>query len=169
MLNNMFKVSLLYIIVIILVVPFHANAVQEDDMSGKDGDSINEDTGKENSESKRRYLYDPTGKTDPFKSFITLRQEKADKEKEEPRTVLETLELSQLKLSAIIISDKGKWAMVTDSKDVGHIIKEGTPIGTNGGKIYKIKPGEVIIREEYINFRGEKQYKDVLKKSPSVK
>jgi len=84
-----------------------------------------------------------------------------------PRTILETLELSQLKLTSIIVSDRGKWAMVTDSKKVGHVIKEGTPIGRNGGVVYKINPGEVIIREEYRDFRGEKKYREIFKRSPS--
>lgn len=116
---------------------------------------------------ERKYIYDPAGKTDPFKPFIVTQEEKAVKEKEKPKTYLETLELSQISLSAIIIGEKGKWAMVVDSKDDGHVIKEGTLIGTNGGFVYKIEPGEVIIREEYVNFRGEKDFRDVSKKSIS--
>lgn len=116
---------------------------------------------------EKKYIYDPTGKTDPFKPFIVVRDEKLDKKKEKPRTYLETLELSQLSLSVIVIGKNGKWAMVKDSKDDGHVIKEGTPIGTNGGVVYKIKPGEVIIREEYTNFKGEKEFRDVSKKAPS--
>jgi Tfp pilus assembly protein PilP len=118
---------------------------------------------------EKKYIYDPAGKTDPFKPFIVTQEEKAAKEREKPRTYLETLELSQLSLSVIVIGEKGKWAMVKDSKDDGHVIKEGTPIGTNGGVVYKIEPGEVIIREEFTNFRGEKDYRDVSKKTISDK
>ena len=114
---------------------------------------------------ERKYIYNPVGKTDPFKSFIVVQEEKADKKKEKPRTYLETLELSQLSLSVIVIGKKGKWAMVKDSKDDGHVIREGTPIGTNGGVVYKIKPGEVVIREEFTNFKGEKEFRDVSKKT----
>ncbi len=118
---------------------------------------------------ERKYLYDPTGKTDPFKSFIVIRDEKADKEKKKPRTYLETLELSQLSLSVIVIGKQGRWAMVKDSKDDGHVIKEGTPIGTNGGVVFKIQPGEVIIREEFTNFKGEKEFREVSKKTSGYK
>jgi type IV pilus assembly protein PilP len=118
---------------------------------------------------ERKYIYDPSGKTDPFKPFIVTQEEKAAKEREKPRTYLETLELSQLSLSVIVIGESGKWAMVKDSKDDGHVIKEGTPIGTSGGVVYKIQPGEVIIREEFINFRGEKDFRDVSKKTISDK
>jgi Tfp pilus assembly protein PilP len=114
------------------------------------------------------YIYDPTGKTDPFKSFIAIREEKEATEKKKPRTYLETLELSQLSLSVIVISPKGKWAMVNDSKGIGHVIKEGTAIGTNGGVVHAIAQGEVVIREEFKDFRGRTQYKDIIKKSPSA-
>jgi hypothetical protein len=113
------------------------------------------------------FIYDPTGKTDPFKSFIAVREEQEEKEKRKPRTYLETLELSQLDLSVIVISPRGKWAMVRDSKGIGHVIKEGTAIGKNGGLVYKIKEGEVVIREEFKDFRGRTQHKDIVKKSPS--
>ncbi|NLA74240.1 MAG: pilus assembly protein PilP [Deltaproteobacteria bacterium] len=115
----------------------------------------------------RKYIYDPSGKTDPFKPFIVTQEEKAAKEKEKPKTYLETLELSQISLTVIVIGENSKWAMVKDSKDDGHVIKEGTPIGTNGGVVHKIQPGEVVIREEFINFRGEKDFRDVSKRTVS--
>jgi len=116
---------------------------------------------------ERKYIYNPVGKTDPFKSFIVLQAEKKEKE-EEPRTYLETLELSQISISVIIIGEKEKWAMVTDNKGDGYVIKEGTPIGLERGYVYKINPGEVIIREEYRNITtGEKEFRDVSKKTPS--
>jgi type IV pilus assembly protein PilP len=120
-----------------------------------------------NAEKERKYIYDPTGKTDPFKSFIVVQEEKKEEAKEEPRTYLETLELSQLSISVIIIGKNDRWAMVKDSKGDGHVIKEGTPIGINRGVVYKIKPGEVVIREEFKDYKGEKKFRDVTKTAPS--
>jgi type IV pilus assembly protein PilP len=120
-------------------------------------------------EIEKGYLYDPTGKTDPFASFIAKREKIAKEEKRKPRTYLETLDLSQLNLSVIVVSPRGKWAMVRDSKGLGHVIKEGTGIGTNGGVVHEIKAGQVIIREEYKDFRGDIQHKDIIKKTPSTK
>ncbi|MBL7175574.1 MAG: pilus assembly protein PilP [Desulfobacteraceae bacterium] len=120
-------------------------------------------------EMEKGYLYDPTGKTDPFASFIAKREKIEIKQKRKPQTYLETLDLSQLNLSVIIVSPKGKWAMVRDSKGLGHVIKEGTGIGTNGGIVHEIRAGEVIIREEYKDFRGQVQHKDIIKKTPSTK
>jgi Tfp pilus assembly protein PilP len=114
------------------------------------------------------YAYDPTGKTDPFKSFILEQEEMAEKVKRKPRTYLETLDLSQLELIAIITGPQGNYAMVRDSKGVGHVIVKGTALGTNGGVVDKITDKEVTIREEYQDFRGTTRFKDVSKKLPSL-
>jgi type IV pilus assembly protein PilP len=115
------------------------------------------------------YIYDPTGKTDPFKSFIAIQEEMEEKKKRKPRTYLETVDLSQLELSVIITSAKGNWAMVRDSKGLGHVIKKGTYIGTNGGIVHDITDKAVIIREEYRDFRGRKKFKDIPKSLPSLR
>ena len=115
------------------------------------------------------YFYDPTGKIDPFKSFIAEQEEIQEKKKRKPRTYLETLDLSQLELIAIMIGPKGNWAMVRDSKGLGHVIKKGTAIGTEGGVVYQIKDREVVIREEYRDFKGQTKYKDISKKVPSLR
>ncbi len=112
------------------------------------------------------YVYDPTGRTDPFFSFLSLKKETEEQEKQ--LTELETMELSQLDLVMIVVSPTDRWAMVKDSKDIGHVIKEGTLIGTNGGFVYKIEKDRVVIREEYLDFRGQKQYNDIIKESPSL-
>lgn len=111
------------------------------------------------------YVYDPTGKTDPFKSFIAEQESVEEKKKRKPKTYLETLDLSQLDLIAIIISQKGNWAMVRDSKGIGHVIRKGTPIGLNEGVVYEIKEKELIVREKRKDFRtGQVTDKDVAKK-----
>jgi Tfp pilus assembly protein PilP len=114
------------------------------------------------------YIYDPTGKTDPFKSFIALQEEMEEKLKRKPRTYLETVDLSQLELTAIVTSQKENWAMVRDSKGLGHVIRKGTYIGTNGGVVHEIKKKEVIIREQFKDFRGNIRHKDISKALPSL-
>ena len=114
------------------------------------------------------YVYDPTGKTDPFKSFIAVQEETQDKTKRKPTTYLETVDLSQLELTAILTSREGNLAMVRDSKGEGYVIREGTYIGTRGGVVYKITEEEVIIREEYKDFRGRDTYREISKKLPSL-
>lgn len=110
------------------------------------------------------YVYDPRGKTDPFKPFITEMEGGEEGKKKKPKTYLETLDLSQLQLTAIIVSPNGNFAMVRDSKGLGYVIQKGTAIGTNGGVVEEVKDKEVLIREEYRDFRGEKKTRDVTKK-----
>lgn len=121
-----------------------------------------------NAAAEKKYVYDPSGKTDPFKSFIAEQEEMAEKQKRKPRTYLETLDLSQLELIAIITGPAGNYAMVRDSKGVGHVIVKGTSIGTNGGVVERITDREVVIREEYRDFKGATKFKDVTKKLPSL-
>ena len=115
------------------------------------------------------YFYDATGKTDPFKSFIAEEEEVSKTKKRKPRTYLETLDLSQLELIAIMLSKKGNWAMVRESKGTGHTIKVGTAIGTNGGIVQKIEDKKVVIREEYKDYKGNTVYRDVTKELPSLR
>lgn len=119
-------------------------------------------------EKRMSYLYDPTGMTDPFKPFIVEPKEAKEKEKPKPRTYLETVGLSQLELIAVMVGPKGNWAMVRDSKGTGHVIKPGTRIGTEGGTVYSITDKAVIIREEYKDFKGKTQHKDIAKRVPAL-
>lgn len=108
--------------------------------------------------------------TDPFKSFLALQEQANEKKKrEKPRTYLETLDLSQLDLTATILNRKGDWAMVRDAKGVGHVIRKGTLIGTQNGVVVAIRAGEVVIRERYKDFMGKVITKDVIKKLPGQK
>jgi len=113
------------------------------------------------------YSYDPTDKVDPFKSFIVVRKELEEKERK-PRTYLETLEISQLTLSAIVITGEENWALVRDSKGDGHTIKVGTPIGRKGGKVIKIMDKEVVVRESYSDIRGQEKIRDISMRLPEV-
>ena len=115
------------------------------------------------------YSYDPAGKTDPFKSFIAEQEAIEEKKKKQAKTYLETLDLSQLDLIAIIMGPKENWAMVRDSKGLGYVIRKGTPIGINGGVVHQIREKEVIIREEVRDFkRGQVKLRDIPKKLHSL-
>jgi Tfp pilus assembly protein PilP len=111
-----------------------------------------------------KYSYDPTGMTDPFKSFITEQEEVAEKQRRKPKTYLETLDISQLELIAIISGPLGNYAMVRDSKGTGYVISKGTAIGMEGGVVDRITEREVVIKEEFKDFRGITRQKEITKK-----
>ena len=115
------------------------------------------------------YSYDPTDKVDPFKSFITVREELEEKEaREKPRTYLETLDISQLTISAIMLTSDGNWALIRDSKGDGHVIRTGTPIGKKGGRVTEILEDKVVVREYHKDIRGREIVRDHVLRLPSL-
>lgn len=136
---------------------------------GGKGKASEEKEGEEKEAAKQAgYFYDPTNKIDPFKSFISIKDEIEGEDKEEPRTYLETLDISQLTVSAIILSGKDSWALIRDSKGDGHVIKVGTPIGKNRGKVVRITKSEIIVREEYKNIKGKTVAREISIKLPGT-
>ena len=102
--------------------------------------------------------YDPTGKVDPFEPLFrekpTLAKKKQRK-KRRPQTPLERIDLSQLKLVGIILASSGNRALVEESSGKGYVIRKGTYIGTNSGKVVKIKKETVIVEEEIEDVTGK--------------
>ncbi len=127
---------------------------------------IEEDKAKKSKEKKVAYSYNPTNKVDPFKSFIIVKRELEEIKK--PKTYLETLDISQLTISAIVLTSEGDWALVRDSKGDGHVIKVGTPIGRRRGQVTKILEKEIIVKEYYTDLRGRKIARDISIKLPTA-
>ena len=102
--------------------------------------------------------YDPTGKTDPFEPLFQDRAvltKKKKRKKRLPQTPLERIDLSQLRLVGIILASSGNRALVEESTGKGYVIKKGTYIGTNAGKVVKIKKQTVIVEEEFEDAYGK--------------
>jgi len=102
--------------------------------------------------------YNPTGKIDPFQPLFRAKQELARKKKRKkrlPQTPLERIDISQLKLVGIVLASSGNRALVEESSGKGYVIKKGTYIGTNSGKVVQIKKETVIVEEEYEDVFGK--------------
>jgi len=106
-------------------------------------------------------VYDPKGKIDPFEPLFRVQQGLAKKSKKKikrvPRTPLERIDLGQLKLVGIILASSGNRALVEESSGKGYVIKKGTYIGTNGGKIVKIQKEIVYVEEKFEDVFGKIQ------------
>jgi len=106
-------------------------------------------------------VYNGTGKIDPFEPLFREQQSIAKKTKKKikrvPRTPLERIDLAQLKLVGIILASSGNRALVEESSGKGYVIKKGTYIGTNGGKIVKIQKERVYIEEKFEDVFGKIQ------------
>ena len=98
--------------------------------------------------------YNPAGKIDPFVPLVkdepvkALQTEKSKREKREPTTPLERVDLSQLKLTAIIRTPSGLKAMVEESTGKGYIVGMGTYMGIHSGKVVNILKDRVVVEEE---------------------
>jgi len=98
------------------------------------------------------YVYNPIGKRDPFRSFLSLGGKVED---ETPRTPLQRYELDEYRLVGIIWGIDRPRALVEDPESVGHVMEIGTYIGKNWGKVTQITSTEVVVTEEYQTIDGE--------------
>jgi type IV pilus assembly protein PilP len=102
--------------------------------------------------------YDPKGKIDPFEPLFKetpkVAQVKKERKKREPRTPLERIDIGQLKLVGIILAKSGNKALVEEASGKGYVIKVGTYLGTNSGKVVDIEKDKVIVAEEYEDVLG---------------
>jgi Tfp pilus assembly protein PilP len=99
------------------------------------------------------------GKRDPFRPFtLNTRFNNRLRENLSP---LERYDLGQLRLVGVVWHVKEPSAMIEDSVGLGYIVKVGTPIGANEGKIRAIKPNEIIIEETYVDLFGAKKKREV--------
>ncbi len=107
--------------------------------------------------------YNPKGRFDPFEPLFKEEKAKSQpvvtrskkRKRRIPQTPLERMSLAQLKVSAIIRSPKGNLALVEDATGKGYVIRKGTYIGLNSGKVVAILKDKVIIEEEIENLLGE--------------
>jgi Tfp pilus assembly protein PilP len=106
----------------------------------------------------RDYVYDPTGKRDPFRSF---KWEKPDRISDEPETPLESFDLSQLSLVAVVWKTGSARALVQDPSGETYIISEGSRIGKNEGRVLSISDNVVLVKETYFDALGQRTTKDI--------
>jgi type IV pilus assembly protein PilP len=106
--------------------------------------------------------YNPKGKVDPFEPLLrdesaaaVVAKLRAKTDPSRPKTPLEKIDLGQLKLVAIITALGGNRALVEESSGKGYIIKEGTFIGMNSGKVVGIKADKVLVEEEFEDLSGK--------------
>lgn len=112
--------------------------------------------------------YSPAGKRDPFEPLALRPPERAAPERRrEPQSPLERFNLGQLKLVGIIWNVKEPRAMVEDTTGLGYVVKVGTLIGSNEGKIKAIKPNEVVVEETVVDILGVSKKREVRMKLPT--
>lgn len=104
------------------------------------------------------WVYDPTDKRDPFRSYV-LEQKKQNAST--ARGPLEQYDLSQLRLTGIVWDTNQARALIRVPSGRGYIVGTGTAIGKNDGRITVIDDNTVLVKERYVDFLGEETTKDI--------
>jgi type IV pilus assembly protein PilP len=99
------------------------------------------------------------GRRDPFRPF-TLNTRTPNRPRE-TLSPLERYELGQLRLVGVVWHVKEPSAMIEDSAGLGYVVKVGTPIGPNSGKVTAIKPDQIIVEETYVDLFGAKKRREI--------
>jgi type IV pilus assembly protein PilP len=105
-------------------------------------------------------FYNPEGKLDPFeplfkKENVSLNASNKKIKRRKPLTPLEKLNLSQLTLVGIIRAPSGNRALVQEASGKGYIVKKGTYIGTQSGKVEQILEDRIVVDEESEDIYGK--------------
>jgi type IV pilus assembly protein PilP len=101
-----------------------------------------------------RYVYNPSGKRDPFENPLDQVQGPAH-QVEAPLTPLQKFDLGQFRLIGVIVGKGSPAAMVLAPDGKSFILKKGTKIGKNNGTVVRITPESVRVEEEFFDFSGE--------------
>jgi type IV pilus assembly protein PilP len=105
---------------------------------------------------KVEYAYSPVGKRDPFRSYIADMRELAKHDDDRRPESTEKFELDQYRLTGIISGTSQPQAMVEDPEGIGHVLRIGSRLGKNGGRITRIGVSEIVITEEFRAPTGER-------------
>jgi type IV pilus assembly protein PilP len=104
--------------------------------------------------------YSAKNKVDPFEPL--LREEAAQAavakltaKKRAPQSPLEKIDLGQLKLVAVIAAATGNRALVEEASGKGYILREGTFVGMNSGKVVNIGLDKITVEEEFEDVYGK--------------
>lgn len=107
---------------------------------------------------KAEYHYDPTDKVDPFRSYV---RREVTFDPEANSSPLERFDLTQLAVMGIIWGVDEPRALVRDPTGKGYIVRAGTPIGKNKGRILRIEDNKVVVKETYLDHLDRATTKEV--------
>ena len=109
--------------------------------------------------------YNAEGKIDPFQPIFNNEPNKLAPTVHQTDCVsnsaLEGVDMSQLKLTGIVITERQPIALVQEADAKGHVITENMCFGRHGGKVERILNDRIIVREEMQDATGQIQVKKI--------
>jgi type IV pilus assembly protein PilP len=113
---------------------------------------------KEQPESPR---FSAQGKRDPFRPATLKARPVSYRAPRENLSPLERFDLGQLKLVGVVWDIEEPRAMIEDSAGLGYVVKVGTPMGVNEGKVKAIGHNEIVVEEFYEDNHGARKKRNV--------
>ena len=111
--------------------------------------------------------YDPTGKPDPFQPPV-LGFNGDLKSRRVRGLPLQQFEVTEFELVGIVSGAGGNRALVQDASGRGYLIKVGTPIGKNQGRVVAIADRRILVEEKIKDFMGREKSRTVALKIPQA-
>ena len=103
-------------------------------------------------ETPQRFVYDSTGRRDPFEPLVKKGENK--KNNNIPLTPLQRFDLSQYRLQAVLIGKGEPRAMVGAPDGKTYILALGTKIGKKEGVVKQINRESVLVEEVVYDVTG---------------
>lgn len=111
------------------------------------------------------YTYNPAGRKDPFLSIIEASKKERELEKKKKATKpTEAFDVNDIKIIAIAWEKDRYYAMVRLPDGKYFTLKEGMTIGLYGGRVIKIDPNTVVVREFIKDYKGDIKPRDIILK-----
>ncbi|MCS5636436.1 MAG: pilus assembly protein PilP [Myxococcota bacterium] len=102
-------------------------------------------------------VYVAEGRRDPFRSFQFTAAEKPVVE----AGPLADFDLSQLSVVGVVWNTTNPRALVADPGGRSFVLRQGSPIGKNNGRVVRIDDDMILVREKFVDFEGAVSTKDV--------
>ena len=117
--------------------------------------------------SEAPFAYSPVGKRDPFRSYLSdIEQQGALSQLGRPREVTEKYDLEQYHLTGVVTGPYHPKAMVEDPKGHGHVVRVGSRLGKNGGRVARIAGHELVVVEKAFDATGKPVSVSIVKHLP---
>ena len=100
-----------------------------------------------------QWFYNPAGKRDPFSSFLARTAAANQVSPDAPP--LQRWDTDRFVLTGVIWNVDTPRALLVDPEGIGHVVRTGTYVGRNWGKVTSISEDGVIVTEEYRMIDGE--------------
>jgi len=94
------------------------------------------------------WTYDPIGKRDPFRSWVSLLPDDGGGGDDHLLTPLQRFDLDQLCVTGVAMGEQ-PLALVATPDGEGHPVRVGGHMGRNWGRVESIRDTEVLVVEEY--------------------